>query len=51
LKILAIAADDRRGFLHELQPHVIPLGELSPTVLLDAIRAARRRATSPRSGE
>jgi len=37
LKILAITADGRRGFLHELQPRVIPIGELSPSSLIDAI--------------
>jgi DNA-binding NarL/FixJ family response regulator len=37
LKILAITADGRRGFLHELQPMVVPLGELSPRSLIDAI--------------
>lgn len=38
LKILAISADGRRGFLHELQPRVIPLGEVSPDSLIEAIR-------------
>ena len=38
LKILAITADGRRGFLHELQPRVVPLGEVSPNSLIDAIR-------------
>lgn len=38
LKILAITADGRRGFLHELQPRVMSLGEVSPASLIDAIR-------------
>lgn len=38
LKVLAITADGRRGFLHELQPRVISLGEVSPSSLIDAIR-------------
>jgi hypothetical protein len=38
LRILAISADGRRGFLHELQPRIVPLGELSPGSLVDAIR-------------
>jgi DNA-binding NarL/FixJ family response regulator len=38
LKILTITADGRRGYLHELQPQVISLGELSPDTLIDAIR-------------
>lgn len=40
LKILAITADGRRGFLHEMAPHVVPLGELSPASLIDAILQA-----------
>jgi len=38
LKILAITADGRRGFLHELQPRVMPLGEVSSDSLIEAIR-------------
>lgn len=38
LKILAITADGRYGFLHKLMPEVMPLGEVSPGVLVDAIR-------------
>jgi hypothetical protein len=40
LKILAITADGRRGFLHRLQPRVVALGELSSSSLIDAIRNA-----------
>lgn len=40
LKILAISADGRRGFLHELQPRVVPLGEVSPDSLIEAIRGS-----------
>jgi hypothetical protein len=39
LKIVAIAADGRNAFLHELQPHLIPLGEVSPASLIAAIRS------------
>jgi DNA-binding NarL/FixJ family response regulator len=38
MKVLAIAADGRRAFLHELQPRVVALGEISPTSLVEAIR-------------
>lgn len=38
LKIVAIAADGRSGFLHELRPHVAALRELSRTGLVAAIR-------------
>lgn len=40
LKILAITADGRRGFLHDLQPRVVALGEMSSTTLIDTIRDA-----------
>jgi hypothetical protein len=42
LKVLAITADGREGFLHKLRPEVIPLGELSPDVIVEAIRGASR---------
>ena len=40
LKILTISADGRYGFLHKLMPAVRALGEVSPGVLVDAIRAS-----------
>jgi DNA-binding NarL/FixJ family response regulator len=40
LKILAITADGRSGFLHDLQPRVVALGEMSSSSLVDAIRDA-----------
>jgi len=40
LKILAVAADGRDLVLHELRPRAEPFGEVSPTDLLEAIRAA-----------
>jgi hypothetical protein len=40
LKLLAITMDGRRAFLHELAPRATPLGEVSPELLLDAIRRA-----------
>lgn len=36
-KFLGISSDGRTGFLYELRPHAIPLGELSPAVLVNAI--------------
>ena len=39
LKILTISADGRYGFLHKLMPEVMPLGEVSPGVLVEAIRS------------
>jgi DNA-binding NarL/FixJ family response regulator len=39
-KIIAIAADGRDAVLHELQPRMIPLDEVSPVKLVAAIRNA-----------
>jgi DNA-binding NarL/FixJ family response regulator len=44
LKILAITADGHRGFLYDLQPRIVELGEMSSTTLVDAIRDASRAA-------
>jgi DNA-binding NarL/FixJ family response regulator len=40
VKVLGIARDGRQGFLYELRPQRIPLGELSPETLLDVMRGA-----------
>jgi hypothetical protein len=37
-KVLGLSSDGRRAFLHELRPHRVPLGELSPAALVDVIR-------------
>jgi DNA-binding NarL/FixJ family response regulator len=42
LKVLGVAQDARRAVLCELHPRLVPLGELSPGGLLEAIRAAVR---------
>jgi DNA-binding NarL/FixJ family response regulator len=49
MKVLAIAADGKRAFLHELQPRVVALGEISPASLVQAIRecAPPRAAATP----
>lgn len=36
-RLLGISSDGRKGFIYELRPHAIPLGELSPRVLVNAI--------------
>jgi hypothetical protein len=41
MKIIAISTDGRDAFLHELQPHLIPVGEVAPASLIAAIRSAR----------
>lgn len=40
LKLLLVGVDARDTELHELQPRVVPLGELSPQTLLESIRRA-----------
>jgi hypothetical protein len=40
LKVIEITGDGRHGSLYELRPHRVPLGEMSPFALLDAIRAS-----------
>jgi hypothetical protein len=37
LKILAVAGDGRRGYLYELLPHELALGELTPQKLVEAV--------------
>lgn len=37
-RVLAIADDGHRAFVHELRPHVTEIAELSPQTLLIAIR-------------
>jgi chemotaxis response regulator CheB len=43
LKVIEIEGEGRRGSLYELRPHRVPLGEMSPAGLLDAIRASVQR--------
>jgi len=40
LKLLAIGAHGRSSFLYELRPYSVPLGDMSPGGLVDAIRAS-----------
>ena len=40
LKILALDGDGRRSFLYQLKPHVHALGEMSPELLIQTVRAA-----------
>ncbi len=42
-KVLGLSSDGRRGFLYELHPQMMPLGELSPHELVDAIRSVGTR--------
>ena len=40
LRILAITGDGRGAFLYELRPQAVPIGDVSPQGLVDAIRAS-----------
>jgi len=42
LRIFALEGDGRRAVLYELQPHTVPLGDVSPEGLIDAIRSTAR---------
>lgn len=42
LRLVTIGGDGRSTALHELRPFTIALGDVSPDVLLDAIRASAR---------
>lgn len=39
-RVLGIAGDGRRAYMHELRPHRVALGELSPDQLIEAVRQA-----------
>jgi hypothetical protein len=39
LRLVAVSGDGRNAALYELRPCRIPLGELSPQTLVDAVRA------------
>jgi hypothetical protein len=47
LKIFAVSDAGKRTVLHELRPQRVPLGELSPSGLLTAIRNALREPCVP----
>jgi hypothetical protein len=40
LRLIAISIDGRAAAVYELQPQRIPLGELSPETLIQAVRAS-----------
>ena len=42
LRIFALEGDGRRAVMYELQPHTVPLGDVSPEGLIDAIRSTVR---------
>jgi DNA-binding NarL/FixJ family response regulator len=50
-KVLGIAADGRKAFLYELRPHRIPLGEVSPDSLVDAVRKGSHGNVNARLGD
>ena len=42
VKVLGVTGDAKLAMLYELQPRLVSLGEISPSGLLEAIRAAMR---------
>lgn len=42
LRILALEGDGRHAVMYELQPHAVPLGDVSAEGLIDAIRSTTR---------
>jgi DNA-binding NarL/FixJ family response regulator len=42
LRIFALEGDGRRAVMYELQPHSVPLGDVSPEGLIEAIRSTVR---------
>ena len=45
-KVLTVERDGRAAFLYELRPYAVPLGEVSPSALLDAVRSTARGDTT-----
>jgi DNA-binding NarL/FixJ family response regulator len=43
IRVLGVSIDGRSASLYELRPHRLPLGEVSPDGLVQAIREARTR--------
>jgi DNA-binding NarL/FixJ family response regulator len=50
LKVLAVAEEGRACSIYELRPRRVELGELSPQLLVDAIRAAVAQGEAKRIG-
>ena len=42
LRIFALEGDGRQAVMYELQPHSVPLGDVSPEGLIEAIRSTAR---------
>lgn len=38
--VFGLSTEGRQGYLYELRPHAVPVGEVSPGLLLDIIRRA-----------
>jgi hypothetical protein len=41
MRVVGLTAERREAFLYELAPRMVPLGELSPETLLEALTRAR----------
>ena len=40
-KVLTVGGDGRDGFLYELRPYRVPLGEICPRTLIEAVKSPR----------
>ncbi len=40
LRVFSLEGDGRRTVLHEMRPHSVPLGNVTPEELIDAIRTS-----------
>jgi hypothetical protein len=47
IKVIVIAASGREAVLHELQPQLIPLGDVAPASLIAAIRGTPHPDAAP----
>ena len=51
LKIVALDGEGRQSYFYGLLPQLVPLGEVSPQLLVDAIRDAARPASQHQGKE
>jgi hypothetical protein len=47
LRVLGVTADGRDGFVYEMWPHRVPVGELSARRIVDLIRAGSTDTAQP----
>jgi DNA-binding NarL/FixJ family response regulator len=47
LTVIALASDGRDGYVYRLRPHEVPIADLSPAALVQAIRATPAMGVHP----